>query len=279
MPRTITNEVKQQMREFYCTTPITISDLAKKFGVSSPTAGKICKDLPRWSKTQLFSPNLQEDWFNCIDCEAKAYFLGLFIADGNVCITTKAQPMCSLTLQDADSYILEEWLKLTRSNRKVTSDERGCSQATIISSQMAHDLAQYGVVPQKSTKTYLPKIDAKLMPHLIRGILDGDGNIEAKWHLFPDGRYRFKHKIAFCGSRQLMHDINVYLQSTLSLDVHREVYDYTGRDLSEIQYSNYHDIELILRYLYADAHYFLNRKYDLMKVMMDRIKERQQCAN
>ena len=69
------------------------------------------------------------------------------------------------------------------------------------------------------------------MSHLIRGILDGDGNIQAK--LNKDNR--FLHSISFCGSHKLMEDISNYCTNELQLNVKPQVYDYQDRELSEIK--------------------------------------------
>jgi len=42
---------------------------------------------------------------------------------------------------------------------------------------MATDLEKFGVVPRKTLLTFLPSLSPELMPHLIRGIIDGDGSI------------------------------------------------------------------------------------------------------
>lgn len=279
MPKKISNQKKQEIRNYYQNNPITIANLAKLFNISAPVAGEICKNLPKWKKTQIFSPQLQENWFEKIDSEEKAYYLGFFITDGNVYDTNRTQAICSLTQKDEDAYILQKWLDLIKSNRKIAQDGRGCSQASVLSDKMRDDLAKYGVVPKKTFHTHLPILSEKLMPHLIRGILDGDGNIEAKWFTPSDGRKRFKHKISFCGTHQLMKEINDYLVKILNLKISHVPYDYKNRELSEIQYTNYEDIEKIGSFLYKDATIYLLRKKELYDLIKQRIETRQQCAN
>lgn len=184
-----------------------------------------------------------------------------------------------MTQKDEDNYILQKWLDLIGSNRKVFYDGRGCSQASVLSNKMRDDLAQYGIVPKKTLETYLPILPDEFMPHLIRGILDGDGNIEAKWYIPQDGRQRFKHKISFCGTHQLMVQINDYLVQKLNLKVSRIPYDYKDKALSEIQYTNYDDIEKIGSFLYSNATIYLARKKELYDLIKQRIELRQQCAN
>ena len=40
------------------------------------------KDIPQYTKTQIFNPDIKEDYFENIDSQEKAYFLGLIISDG-----------------------------------------------------------------------------------------------------------------------------------------------------------------------------------------------------
>ena len=40
--------------------------------------------IPKYTKPKLNNPNMKEHFFQDIDEEAKAYFLGLLISDGNV---------------------------------------------------------------------------------------------------------------------------------------------------------------------------------------------------
>ena len=42
---------------------------------------------------------LKEDFFDIIDTEEKAYFLGLMFADGNVALDKKRSPMISISLK------------------------------------------------------------------------------------------------------------------------------------------------------------------------------------
>lgn len=279
MSKKISNQTKIEIRNYYKNNPISINKLSKIYNISAPVVGKICKDLPKWSKTKLFSPNLKEDWFEVIDTEEKAYYLGFFISDGNICNNKRTQAICSLTQNSNDGYILSKWLDLICSNRSLSCDGRGCVQAAVLSNKMKDDLSKYGVVPNKTLIAYLPKISEHLMPHLLRGILDGDGSIEAKWYTPSDGRKRFKHRIAFCGTNRLMKDINDFLVETLSLKVSKTPYDYKDRHLSEIHYSNYDDIEKIGDYIYENATIYLYRKKELYDLIKQRIETRQQCAN
>ena len=80
----ITEELKQEIIKFYKSRPMAMKAVCEKFSLSSPTVGKILKDIPKYSKASIFNPELDEKFFSVIDTEEKAYFLGLLISDGNV---------------------------------------------------------------------------------------------------------------------------------------------------------------------------------------------------
>lgn len=271
MSKKLSNELKQQIKEYYLQKPTSIKEVAKHFNLCSVTVGKILKNIPKYTKTQLFSPELIENWFETIDNEEKAYYLGLFITDGNICKSNNRQINCNITLHQNDKYILEKFLQLIKSNKKLSYDGRSCYQAAILSNKMAEDLKQYGVIPNKTLYTYLPTIPNNLMPHLLRGILDGDGSIIAHWHTAKDGRTRFKHEISFCGTHKLMYDINEFLHNHLNLNIYREIYDYKNKNLSELKITNYNDIQIVGNYLYNNATIYMTRKKEKYNLIIERI--------
>ncbi len=257
MPRKIISEqLKQEIVEYYKSKPMTLSEVGAKFNLSNPTVGKILKDIPKYPKAKIFNPEMNERFFQEINNEKNAYFLGLLISDGNVFNdNTGRQASISITLDLNDGYLLQAFKEAVSSNTSIGHDGRGCGQIAIRSNLMAKDLAQYGVVPRKSYNTYLPKINKLMMPHLIRGILDGDGSVLAK-----QNGTRFLHSISFCGTHQLMSDISEYCYNNLSLQQKPSVYDYKDRQLSEMKIQNYNDIKKFGDWIYNNATIYMKRK-------------------
>lgn len=265
MPRKIiTNELKEEIIKYYLSQPMTMKQVEDKYELSHPTMTKILKDVPKYPKAKLNNPNANERFFEKIDSEEKAYFLGLLISDGNVFKdNTGRQASISITLDLNDEYILQKFKEVLNVNTSISKDGRGCGQIAIRSNLMANDLKQYGVVPRKSYITYLPKINDIYMSHLIRGILDGDGSILAKLSPKQNGRNRYLHSISFCGSHQLMEDIAEYLYNNLQLKQPIQVYDYQDKNLSDIHIQNYEDMKKVGDWLYKDATIYLIRKNNI----------------
>lgn len=259
MPKkNITEELKKEIIKYYLSQPMTLKQVENKYKLSHPTISKILKEVPKYPKAKLNNPNLNERYFNVLD-DNSAYYLGLIIADGNVFKdNTGRQTSISITLNEEDEYLLSNFKQLLNANTTITHDGRGASQFAIRSNIMAQDLKQYGVIPRKSYFTYLPQIQDNLMNHLIRGIFDGDGSIQAK--LNKDNR--FLHSFSFCGTHQLMQDISNYLYSHLDLVQKPNVYDYKDRNLSEIKIQNKQDMFLFGEWLYNNSNLYMKRKYD-----------------
>lgn len=271
MAKTITRTTEQDIVNYYTLNPTTIEVTANKFSLSSPTIIKILNkyNIERYKKAQIFNPNMNEDYFENIDTQNKAYFLGLIIADGNVFKEdnnkSNRQSSISITLQDSDNYILSKFKEEIFVNTSVASDGRGASTISVRSNKMADDLLKYNIMERKSFSTSLPNIDDNLMKHLIRGILDGDGSVQGRQ---TDIKNRYKHSVGFCGAKLLMTQIRDYLVGKLNL-TNVSVYTYKNRELSMVTWSAVKDMKLLYHYLYDDAETYLIRKKEKFDSIMN----------
>lgn len=259
----LTSEVKNDVVNYYKNNVVKISECAIKFGLSDPTIIKILDEagVERHKRAKINNPNMREDYFEVIDTELKAYFLGLIITDGNVYIddsVANRQASISITQAEKDVEILKIFLDELNSNTRVGHDGRGACQAAIRSNIMANDLEKYGVVPNKTLISYLPKIDDEFMRPLLLGVLDGDGSITSTF----TAQKKHKHAISFCGSHTLMCDISEYISNKLDVNAVR-VYDYSDRHLSEVKWQSIHDVNIIGDWLYTGATIYLQRKREI----------------
>lgn len=270
MPKHITKEQKEEIVKFYKTKPMKQDVVAEKFNISLPSVIKILKEyrVKTYNKVQLFSPDLNEHYFDKIDTEEKAYFLGLIITDGCIHNTKGRQSLIALTLQESDKYILERFKSAICSNKTVTNDGRGCVNINILSNTMVKSLKKYGINERKSLHTVLPQnIPQELYPHLIRGILDGDGSVS---FYARQGRKCHVKAIRFCqGNENFLKDLVDCLYNNcgaIKVNTYQE-----KENLWSIAYRKDDSMMKIIQYIYKDATIYLIRKKHLCDLICNEI--------
>ena len=124
---------------------------------------------------------LNENFFDSIDTEEKAYFLGLLWADGTNIINRNC---IQIGLQETDKYVLETMLSVMDANsplkctKSTYSGGKDMYSVSLFSEHMSQRLNDIGMVQNKSLILQFPTcVKLDLMPHFIRGVFDGDGYI------------------------------------------------------------------------------------------------------
>ena len=163
--------------------------------------------------------NIDSFFFNKIDNEAKAYFLGFHVTDGNI---HSKRNIFTILIAQEDTHILEELcirmktkiqLLYTKNKYKNRQDivrfERG-------DKQICYDLKKMGYGPKKSFYTRYPDkkfLKSKFERHFLRGIFDGDGSINKN-----QGRIDI-----YSGSKIFLKDLynvfNKYLNISSSMQI------------------------------------------------------------
>jgi hypothetical protein len=129
------------------------------------------------------------NWFEEIDTEAKAYFLGLIFADGCIHIPNsgRSSKVLSIKLKEEDGYILDKlasFITPERKSRLVKPSTKSLGngfmyQWAVNSDKIFEDLIKLGLHPRKSTelKLRVPLLNKELLKHFVRGFFDGNGYI------------------------------------------------------------------------------------------------------
>lgn len=126
------------------------------------------------------------------------------------------------------------------------------------------DLAKYGVVPRKTYIADLPSLPDVYMPHLIRGMIDGDGWISCR---------RYNGIIGFCGAEKAVSHLRDYLHNKLGITkaTVRHVKDH----LWDVCWGAKKDLIAIGNYIYKNKdRFYLRRKYENFLKIKARIKAR-----
>lgn len=253
IPQSLRNEIV----ECYKQKPIAIGVLQEKFGVCQPKISQFIKEagVPIWPKNLIFNPDLKEDYFDYIDTEMKAYFLGLILTDGCVFVPKKGMPSISITLKSDDAYILQRFKEEIKADTKVIFDKRGTATIAVKSNRLADALSKYGVCSGKENRSHLPLIETNMMSHMLRGMFDGDGSVASD--VARNGKHR--HCFTICGQPSLMREIQEHLVKTCDIAA-RKQYNYSD-NFGEVKWSKIEDMKKIGDYLYQDATFFMERKH------------------
>ncbi len=133
---------------------------------------------PYHSRRHIFS----EDYFDAIDTEPKAYWLGFLYADGANC--DKARNV-SLSLAEVDRDHIVRFQRVIDSDHKIfvkhSSGFAGSPIHCLVlhSTYLCASLARQGCTPRKSLTLQFPtpeQVPPHLLRHFVRGYFDGDGS-------------------------------------------------------------------------------------------------------
>lgn len=228
---------KEKINDLYFNQNIPIKKIGILLGCSQ---NAISKRLDRVIKKNYTIKD--KDYFEKIDSEDKAYFLGLIYADGS--LNDKLQTL-QINLVESDSYILQKLVDKLYNNRELRtikpkqSTHQVQKQINVTNKKLYEDLKNYGLTQNKSYNG--DWIDIKLIPknlvhHFIRGYFDGDGCIYVNkktkqrfvnitgTRLFIEGLRKLlvEYMVIYKGHVQTCNNCSV-LSSTLSFGGNKQV--------------------------------------------------------
>ncbi len=235
--------------------------LSKKYNICTWSIRNVLKKNN--IKSRIRKHNCNEDYFEKIDTNEKAYWLGLLFADGYVRKRKQSNGkhkqggIVGISLKNGDEYLLEKLIIDLESTYKLTKQIKNeflSYKLEVNSSKMADDLINLGCVPNKSLKLLPPILTDKFICHFIRGYFDGDGSI---------GRYDGRLKFTLLGTNDLLTWILNYFKSK---GMKTDPKISKKKNIYSIQVNSISDIELIRNILYTSSNdYYLKRKKEKFK--------------
>ena len=248
-----------------------LKDVCNKYNISSATVYKYMKQHNiEYKNNHGRKNNFNEDYFESIDTEHKAYWLGFIYADGCVMNTGSGNTKINrlqINISNKDIELLIAFCKdINYDETKIqTYEPKGTystnlmSRLSINSVKLCSDLAKWGVHPNKTGKlNKLPKLSKELMPHFIRGFFDGDGCITNGPQFSIIGDYNFLSNL------QTILMLNCKLNRTKLRD-----YPHKQCDIYDMQYGGINNCRKIYNYLYSNATIYLQRKYDKFNMLLN----------
>lgn len=205
-----------------------------------------------------YKKSFDEAAFAVVDTPEKAYLLGLLVTDGYVIASKAGSPLVGLQMTDREAVEgFRDLLDLPHPVLRIEPKgerHKPMYRTVCRSRRMAADLARFGVVPRKSRGTFLPILGEELMPHLARGLFDGDGTVSRR----ADGQLL----VGFCGSERLVAELRMLLICRLGVSDNRV---HENGSIRYVQWSNRSDVCSIARYIYRGGGSRLSRKYELLR--------------
>lgn len=268
--RKTTDEQRIEIVEKYKTGNYTYAMLGREYNLRGGSVAKLLKyrKIDTIVDKNLYRHfTINEHYFDVIDTEDKAYFLGLLYADG---YNNEKRGMVSLKLQCEDKHILDSFNGCVESNRPLGFINRSkdnikwkdCYCLTVQSRIFSQALAKLGCFQKKSLTLKFPteeQVPTNLLRHFLRGYIDGDGTILTTFHV-TNSRIQVKlvSTVDFCESlKELLYnrfDINCLIYRPLTS---------IERDTSTriISLNSKPSCINFLDWIYKDSTIFLTRKY------------------
>ena len=204
------------------------------------------------------------NYFDNIDTEEKAYWLGFFFADGSITTPSRKRKdgtikngiyRIELSLSDTDHKHMEKYNKALGIEKPIpvtkTNFKTDRCRSYFNSKHMWETLNSYGCTPRKSLTLIFPNIkifkDKCLIRHFIRGYVDGDGCLTFS----KSGRLVLQilgTKEFLSGIQKIFPQFHIYKKDKRS-NVYAMSCACTPADE-------------VAKKLYSDATIFLKRKYD-----------------
>lgn len=240
--------------------------IQKEFKISPTT---VCRILKRYDfKARSNEENsrryfLNENYFKTINTEHKAYWLGFIYADGFISIKNN-QYNFGISLSKVDIFHLEKLKKDLEATYPINiyqqtqgySNNEYC-RLLITSQLIVESLIKHGVFENKTNILNPPTISKKLIPHFIRGYLDGDGCITSC--LDKDG-YR-KWAVKILGTDSVLTFIKDFIEENNVTDINKFYKRKEEQTVSCLELGGNEQCRNFLDLIYNNASVYLDRKF------------------
>lgn len=260
-----------------------ISEIGNELDLFSTDVSQIVKQLKKEGRAKnedrfIFTKvrrkyTIDDEYFEKIDTEEKAYFLGLLYADGCLCPNHNS---VKLFLKYDDVEILEKFKTSIGSDKpliyikaaevkgfKNSIENRGVRKPQwgmcVTNEKFRKNCENKGLTTRKSLTLKFPteeQVPKELMRHFIRGYFDGDGTINLPGKSKSD-RFAIISTYDFCKT------LKEIIERELSINV--IISNYINKVSPITKYASvYGRMQLIklYDYLYKDSTVFFKRKYD-----------------
>lgn len=247
----------------------TYKEIGDIYKVNSETIARI--------KRKFGYSRYEENYFDIIDSEAKAYLLGFILADGCIYHDKKGSKRLDIGIHCRDVEILELFKKEMAPSNKIGKN-KNINTLVICSKSICEALTNnYNIIQRKSHEIYLKikleKIPDYLMRHFIRGFFDGDGH-------FGTSKYKYISKKNGKESNSTrLGRFGFTCSNILFVNFLKETFEnmgFKGRIYNRDKYTNNlhfslnkKNTPLIYDFFYKNATFFLKRKKETIEFSLN----------
>lgn len=235
-------------------------------GISTAACAAINRGhgMPKRNPNHYKTYPVKEDYFDIIDTEERAYWLGYIVADG--CVHSGGKRV-SISSTGKDKAHLEKFKAAIESDAPLYpgrgSGPKKEYSVIVHSGAFWRSLFLLGVVPQKTWTVKPWQGPPELMRHYWRGVVDGDGWITYQ----PDkGRYC----VGLCGNKAIVAGFHNFAREHTGNETKIVQYlkhKYT-KPFFHIAYGSINATKKLAALLYEDTTVSLSRKMKLAEGLM-----------
>lgn len=255
--RVLTPEQYEWAKSEYLSKPISTKELARQLMVDP----RILYDFFQKEGIQrqtIFTYN--DDFFEVIDTEEKAYWLGFLSADGYIdvpdnklVLETSYKDVKHLECLIENLCPLKEYKK---KRIKKFGKEYDAAFVYFNSPKICNDLIKMGCTGKKTFNLRFPKklLNPELLRHFVRGYFDGDGSVH------PIKKRKGVY-VEYCGNKEFLTALQSYLEKTV--EYYKKVKLIPKGQAYTFRKAGNYVSEILYKYMYSNATIYLKRKYNI----------------
>ena len=270
MPLKFNLEQQNEIIQKYQIADRSLASLAREYEVNIATIISVFKRRGLNTKKDVTilcrTYHMDDAYFNHIDTEEKAYFLGFLYADGNV---SSRNNSIKMKLQERDCAILERFsqaiglvkpLEFRPKEKETYQNQLGICFS---SEMMKKDLIRLGCPPRKSMILEFPtpeQVPDDLIRHFIRGYFDGDGCVCLRKFKKSD---RTSLDASIVGTFKFCEKLDAIVRNFIDVRSKFRVQNPKANNITSSWVAGSTvDSRKFLTWLYDGATIYLQRKYD-----------------
>lgn len=271
----LTDQQKIEIVHKYVSTYHNCATLAREYGVDNSSIRSLL--IRRGVKIKPLSEakrkyHWDESYFDVIDSEAKAYFLGLLYADG---YNNESRGEIHLSLQAKDRHILDQFKLQLKSDQPLIfidlsnryhKNQQDVYRVSLSSRKMSKRLSELGCFQAKSLTLKFPtrdQVPQEFIRYFVRGCFDGDGCFVAS----KAKKGYIQYSAAIVSSKEFCESLQHVLAAEIGISTFLTTrFKERQNSTRSMQVSGNLQVMRFLDWIYADSQIHLQRKFKKYKL-------------